>query len=328
MNVSRQKEIKELRTLDLFHGAGGSSYGARKAGATIIAGIDQWHVAAQAYQRNFPGAKVITDDITLLSADKLRKEIGDIDLLLASPECTNHTCAKGGGVRCEESKMTAFQVVKFARAFRPRWIIIENVVQMKSWSRHPELLEKLWELGYYVKEEKLNAVNFGVPQSRKRLFLLCSLSGETLAPTNVIEPCKTAGSIIDHGAGYKFTPLFNEHRAQATLDRASRAISELGPDEPFLIVYYGSDGSGGWQTLEKPLRTITTLDRFAYVKPTKTGHMMRMLQPEELKLAMGFDKEYFLEAGSRRDKIKLMGNAVCPPVMESIVAALCVRSNF
>ena len=53
---------------------------------------------------------------------------------------------------------------------------------------------------------------------------------------------------------------------------------------------------------------------------------MRMLQPEELKLAMGFGREYQLEVGSRRDKIKLMGNAVCPPVMESIVKALTKRS--
>ena len=100
----------------------------------------------------------------------MRTAIGDIDLLLASPECTNHTCAKGGGEGREESKMTAFQVLKFARAFRPQWIVIENVVQMKSWSRHPELLEELWALDYYVKEEMLNAVNFGVPQSRNRVI--------------------------------------------------------------------------------------------------------------------------------------------------------------
>jgi DNA (cytosine-5)-methyltransferase 1 len=155
MSTSGHKRKIRLRTLDLFHGAGGSSYGAKKAGAEIIAGIDQWQVAGHIYKYNFPKTKIITDDITFLSADELHRDIGDIDLLLASPECTNHTCAKGGGERCEKSKMTAFQVLKFARAFRPKWIVIENVVQMKSWSRHPELLEELWGLGYYVKEENL-----------------------------------------------------------------------------------------------------------------------------------------------------------------------------
>jgi DNA (cytosine-5)-methyltransferase 1 len=311
-----------LRTLDLFHGAGGSSYGAKKAGANIVAGIDQWGIAGTAYQQNFPEAKVFTDDITLLSAEELHKAIGDIDLLLASPECTNHTCAKGGGERSEKSKMTAFQVTRFARAFKPSWIVIENVVQMKSWSRHPELIEELWALGYYVKEEKLNAADFGVPQSRRRLFLLCSLAGDASTPSVVDQPHRPASSIINFEANYRFTPLYTEHRAKATLDRAERAISALGRNEPFLIVYYGSDGSGGWQPLDKPLRTITTLDRFAYVKPTNSGYMMRMLQPDELKLAMGFDEKYLLMAGSRRDKIKLMGNAVCPPVMENIIRTL------
>jgi DNA (cytosine-5)-methyltransferase 1 len=323
MRSSERKQSKRLRTLDLFHGAGGSSYGARKAGAEIVAGIDQWQTAGQAFQENFPGARVFTNDMTSISPDWMRDVIGEIDLLLASPECTNHTCAKGGAERCEESKMTAFQVVKFAKAFRPRWIVIENVVQMKSWSKHPELLEKLWGLGYYVKEEKLNAANFGVPQSRNRLFLLCALTGKALTPSAIDAPCKPASSIINQEADYTFSPLYSERRAKATLERAERAISQLGAKEPFLIVYYGSDGSGGWQTLDKPLRTITTLDRFAYVKPTKNGHVMRMLQPEELKLAMGFDECYRLEVGTRRDKIRLMGNAVCPPVMESIVAVLC-----
>jgi len=322
MKSSRYIKKTRLKTLDLFHGAGGSSYGARLAGAEIIAGVDSWNIAGAAYRENFAKANVFTEDITALSAHRLHSVIGDIDLMLASPECTNHTCAKGAAERCEESKMTAFQVVKFAKVFRPRWIVIENVIQMKSWSRHAELLESLWELGYYVKEEKLNAMDFAVPQSRKRLFLICSLNGESSAPFAGKRLHRSASCIIDMKGDYPFTPLYSPGRAEATLARAERAISEVGPRAPFLIVYYGSDGSGGWQSLDKPLRTITTLDRFAYVKPTRKGHFMRMLQPEELKAAMGFDKGYKLDTGTRRDKIRLMGNAVCPPVMRTIISSL------
>ncbi len=71
-----------------------------------------------------------------------------------------------------------------------------------------------------------------------------------------------------------------------------------------------------------PLRTITTLDRFAYVKPGSDGHVMRMLQPPELKQAMGWPKRFKLNHGTRRDKIKMTGNAVCPPVMKAIVKDL------
>jgi len=129
-------------------------------------------------------------------------------------------------------------------------------------------------------------------------------------------------TIIRSNGCFSMSPLFTSKRAEATIERAKRAISALGENQPFLIVYYSTDGCGGWQSLEQPLRTVTTLDRFAYVTPTPAGYMMRMLQPEELKLAMGFPDHFLLECGSRRDKIKLMGNAVCPPVMEYIVRNL------
>jgi hypothetical protein len=64
------------------------------------------------------------------------------------------------------------------------------------------------------------------------------------------------------------------------------------------LVYYGSGrkGTGGQQRVSTPFGTITTLDRFAYVAPGKKGHMMRMLQPEELKLGMGFTLDFKLES--------------------------------
>ena len=321
MQLQGVRKQSSPRTLDLFHGAGGSSYGARNAGAQIVASIDFWELAGRAYRNNFPEAKAFTSDIKSFSPSWLHSVIGDIDLLLASPECTNHTCAKGALERSEESKNTAFQVIKFASVFRPKWIVIENVIQMKSWSRHPELLEELWKLEYYVKEEKLNAVEFGVPQSRTRLFLICSLCSEPAVPKSITQFKRPASSII-YKNHFEFTPLFHPKRAQSTIERAERAIAKIGTKEPFLIVYYGTDGSGGWQTLDKPLRTVTTIDRFAYIKPTGKGHMMRMLQPEELKLAMGFDNNYKLDIGTRREKVKLMGNSVCPPVMDNIVRTL------
>lgn len=312
----------KIRTLDLFHGAGGCSYAALKAGAEVVAGIDFWKPATDTYRENFPGAIVISDDIREISPKYLHSKIGEIDLIVASPECTNHTCAKGAADRCEESKLTAFQVTRYAEEFRPHWIIIENVIQMQLWSRYSEFVQQLLGLGYFVREEKFDAQDFGVPQSRRRLFILCSLSGDADIPRLKKRPSRAAKSIIDTSDRYQFTPLFARTRALPTIERAERAIAKLGHHEPFLIVYYGSDGSGGWQPLDRPLRTITTLDRFAYVIPSGRGHMMRMLQPEELKLAMGFPRGYRLHATSRRDKIRLLGNAVCPPVMTRLVQSL------
>lgn len=314
--------IMKIRTLDLFHGAGGSSLGAQEGGAEIIAGIDFWDMAKDCYSRNFPDARVIDKDIRKVSPRQIHQLIGDIDLIIASPECTNHSCAKGAAVRCEKSKLTAFEVIRFAKEFRPKWIVLENVVHMGSWDDYPRLINNLKKLGYKIRVEKLNAMDFGVPQSRRRLFIICSLLGPPEEIGNPGADIKPASSVIDFNGNYSFSPLFSPKRALATIERARRAMAGLGEKEHFLIVYYGTDQSGGWQPLSRPLRTITTLDRFAYVKPSPNGHMMRMLQPEELKLAMGFKKDYILESGVRRDKIRLMGNAVCPPIMECIIRSL------
>jgi DNA (cytosine-5)-methyltransferase 1 len=91
------------------------------------------------------------------------------------------------------------------------------------------------------------------------------------------------------------------------------------------MVYYGSDGAGGFQTLDRPLRTVTTIDRFAYVRPNGDGHEIRMLQPLELAAAMGFPTTHLWPVSSRRDKIRLIGNAVCPPVMAAIIQHLTLR---
>jgi len=316
-----------IRALDLFCGGGGSSLGAQMAGAEIVAGIDCWEVATECYQDNFPTALSVNENIKKVSPRGLRETIGDIDLLLASPECTSHSCAKGGRAGSERSRLTAHQVTRFAKVFKPRWIVIENVVQMKLWDGYAKLQARLSRLGYHVTEQTLNAQDFGVPQSRRRLFNLCSLTGR-VDPIEIADgKAKPAESIIDPNGNYPFTPLFSPTRARATIERAERAMAALGKEEPFLIVYYSSDRSGGWQPIDRPLRTITTLDRFAYVRYSPKGHEMRMLQPEELKLAMGFPKSYKLDYGNRRDKVKLMGNAVCPPVMKYAIRWLLYSSG-
>lgn len=125
--------------------------------------------------------------------------------------------------------------------------------------------------------------------------------------------------------GWPSKPLRIPGRAAATIERAERGIGALGRGFPFLIVYYGSDGGGGWQRLDRPLRTLTTLDRFGLVTWQGNEPMLRMLQVEELRRAMGIPRNYRFEHGTRRDKIKMIGNGVCPPVMEAVIETLISR---
>jgi DNA (cytosine-5)-methyltransferase 1 len=128
--------------------------------------------------------------------------------------------------------------------------------------------------------------------------------------------------VLARNESYEFRPLKTPTRAAATLKRAATAVKTVGKREPFLLVYYGSDKAGGWQRVSETLRTVTTLDRFALVCNTPTGRKMRMLQVPELKKAMGMPKEFSVGGGTRRTQIRLLGNAVCPPVMQAIVAGL------
>jgi DNA (cytosine-5)-methyltransferase 1 len=312
-----------MRALDVFCGVGGSSAGARAAGCEIAGGVDMWSLATQNFAANFREAHVVTDRLENVHLPSLRRRIGEIDLLLASPECTSHTCAKGSAPRSEASRATALQVLRYAEAFKPRWIVVENVVHMRPWSRYEILLARLEDLGYHVEEQVLEASDFGVPQSRRRLFIVADRDhAPGLVERKQAGRKRAARSILDPSGTWRSSPLFDPRRARATLERAQRGFDVVGKATSFLLVYYGTDGAGGWQPLDRPLRTVTTVDRFALIDASHEQPMMRMLQVPELKRAMGFDESFKLSHGTRRERVHLLGNGVCPPVMEAVVRAL------
>lgn len=314
---------KILSAVDLFCGAGGASAGARLAGVEVAAAVDTWPLAAKVYEDNFPSAQHHLSRAEDLDPRALKGNLpAALDLLIASPECTSHTCARGNGARSEASRMTAFEVIRYARALAPRWIVVENVIHMRSWSRYAEWLAALEALGYHLSEQILNAADFGVPQSRKRLFVCADRQAKPLPIRIPRTHRQFARAILDLNGSFSFSPLRSKRRAKSTLARARRAIKKIGPGTPFLLVYYGSDGSGGWQGLDVPLRTVTTVDRFAIVRPKTRGYEMRMLQVGELRKAMGFPAGFVLRHGTRRDRIHLLGNAVCPPVMAAVIRSL------
>lgn len=261
-----------------------------------------------------------------LRPQRILDEAGDVDLLLASPECTAHSVAKGNKPGCEQSRGTAFEVIRFAKVLQPRWIVVENVIQMQQWARFEEWKSKLERLGYFVSLDVLDARYFGTPTSRRRLFVVCDRKRKPRLPQQKRETSRTVNHILGKGepanAPWSLTEVRTPDRALATLERAERAIESLGEKTPFIMVYYGNDGAGGFQRIDRPLRTVTTLDRFAYVRPTRSGHEMRMLQPTELAAAMGFPSNHRLPNTTRREKIKLIGNAVCPRVMAAVVRTL------
>ncbi|WP_298254972.1 DNA cytosine methyltransferase [Bradyrhizobium sp.] len=316
--------------MDLFSGGGCGSAGARHAGLTMVAAADAWDIAARTYQDNFKEAEVVTARLTDSSGPELFSRLGKIDMLIASPECTHHSIARGNKPVDEESRRSGWYVMNFIRKLDPRWIVLENVTPMRHWSGFDHLITELKKI-YKLRIEPLDAADFGTPQNRKRLFIM----GDKLATPSLVKPIirseRDASSILDRAGAYAAEPVYNGKRAASTIGRVERGIAELGRKKDFLIVYYGSDRAGGWQRLDRPLRTLTTLDRFGLVQWIDGEPTLRMLQVPELKRAMGLTHlkdhhgegvKFGLENGTRRDKIKVLGNGVCAPVMRAVVGSL------
>jgi DNA (cytosine-5)-methyltransferase 1 len=174
---------------DLFCGAGGSSLGATQAGAEITTALNHWKLAIETHNSNFPNARHECVDISACEP----RRYPDTTVLIASPECTNHTLAKGTkkyaraglGTRpmfegwgldpaAERSRATMWDVVRFAEAHPYDLIIVENVVEARQWM----LWESWWHAltvglkpGYDGQCVYLNSqFAWPTPQSRDRLY--------------------------------------------------------------------------------------------------------------------------------------------------------------
>jgi DNA (cytosine-5)-methyltransferase 1 len=102
---------RSIKALDLFAGIGGSSCGAKAADVKVKAAVDCWSLAKDVHKSNFSNVHFLESKCGDVDIQKLKMRVGKIDLILASPECTSHTCAKGSASRSEVSRRTAYQIV-------------------------------------------------------------------------------------------------------------------------------------------------------------------------------------------------------------------------
>ncbi len=172
--------------IDLFAGAGGFSFAAALAGFSVRLAVENDKHAAATLNENIgrfqsDPCKTVNEDILDLDPRKLASEsiLGseDCDLVLGGPPCQGFSThrIRGAGVDDERNKLinTYFE---FVEAFKPRAFLMENVPGM-LWERHKNYLEEFYSngetAGYHVMSPKvLDARDFGVPQRRKRVFIL------------------------------------------------------------------------------------------------------------------------------------------------------------
>ncbi|MDX8534462.1 DNA cytosine methyltransferase [Mesorhizobium sp. VK25A] len=174
-----------LNCVDLFAGAGGFSLAARQAGLTIRLAIENNRHAASTYRNNLCGVEnspvVREGDISTMSPEEEHKQIfrrGEIcDLLLGGPPCQGFSThrIKDAGVADKRNDLIHVYF-NFVRVFRPTIFLMENVPGM-LWPRHAAALDRFYEeglfAGYHVCAPiTIDARDFGVPQRRKRVFIL------------------------------------------------------------------------------------------------------------------------------------------------------------
>lgn len=300
-----------MRAIDLFAGAGGFSTGAVAAGCTVLWAANHWPDAVRVHSLNHPGTQHACQD--LHQADWSR--VPQHDLLLASPACTGHTRARGKErPHHDAARSTAWAVVSAAETCLPAFGIVENVPEFKSWSLFPQWTSCLRTLGYAISEHLIDAADLGVPQHRRRLFLVLSRSRAPLRLRLPRVPHTPVRNILDFGAGV-WSSLHNRRRPLAANTAARIRTGRVQHGDRFLISYYGT--SRGGHSLDAPIGTITTRDRYALVD----GDRLRMLSVDEARAAMSFPESYQLPV-NRATAMMLLGNAVAPAVSQVLCSAI------
>lgn len=177
-----------MKAIDLFAGAGGFSLAAYKMGIDVQVAIELDKLAAETYFINLVGKReantqVFSQDINDVDIDSLMKfqgiKTGELELLLGGPPCQGFSTHRINDAGKDDPRNSLLiRYFDFVKKFRPKVFLVENVPGL-LWPRHADYLDKFISLthdhGYHIIGGKpfiLNARDFGVPQNRKRAFIL------------------------------------------------------------------------------------------------------------------------------------------------------------
>ena len=182
------KRPLKIRCVDLFAGAGGFSCAAQNIGFKVVAALEWDHHACETYRANFIRGKknaplLFEKDITLFSPSEFVKQITEkngsdpIDVVIGGPPCQGFSTHRinNAGVDDPRNKLL-LRYFEYISVLKPEMFVLENVSGL-LWKRHRKYLSSFYNLakknGYTLKDPiVIDAKNYGVPQSRKRVFIL------------------------------------------------------------------------------------------------------------------------------------------------------------
>lgn len=185
-------EVSQMRIVDLFSGAGGLTFGfyynrenntfVRNENCNIIFANEYDHAAAESFRINFPDINMINQDIKELTEEQVRALIGEeeVDLIIGGPPCQSYSTI---GRRVYDDKAKLYnEYYRMLSIIRPRMFLFENVKGMLSMKDEKgnlviDNIKNMFEnindeLGYNIVYDTIDAVNYGVPQHRERVFII------------------------------------------------------------------------------------------------------------------------------------------------------------
>lgn len=174
-----------LRAIDLFSGAGGLSQGFRDAGYEIPFALDFDEDSCATYRRNHPETHVECASIKDFSPKEIKELAGGrVDVVLGGPSCQSFSTAgrRSGWVAEGDERNDLWEhMFKVVEYLKPKAFLMENVPGMVYWKEGAfgdKVLKRFTSIGYTVKKEILLAADFGVPQRRRRLFIVGIRNGQ------------------------------------------------------------------------------------------------------------------------------------------------------
>ncbi|MEG3876099.1 DNA cytosine methyltransferase [Microcoleus sp. herbarium7] len=333
---------RRISTVDLFCGAGGLTHGFEQAGLPVKAGYDIDPACEFPYEHNNK-AKFILQDVANISSSDLAEHFskGSINILAGCAPCQPFSSYSR---RYNDQQLKWTLCRDFARLIeecQPDIISMENVLQLKHHAVFEEFITELKKLNYYFKSYEVNCLDYGIPQSRKRLVLLASKFGEiNLIPaTHQPEVYKTVRQTIENleplSAG-ESSKIDHLHRCSKLSDLNLRRIRVSKPgrtwrDWPEDLIakchlkksgktYPGVYGRMEW---DKPSPTITT-QCFGFGNG-RFGHpeQDRAISLREAALLQSFPPAYQFVAHDKPVGVdivgRLIGNAV-PVKLGQVIA--------
>jgi DNA (cytosine-5)-methyltransferase 1 len=217
-----------ITVTDQFCGAGGSSIGATQAGAEVRLAMNHWKLAIETHNSNFPNVDHVCTDISATDP----RRYPSTNILITSPECTNHSLSKGkprqyyekdlfGNILIdpseERSRATMWDVPRFAEYHDYEIIVVENVVDAGKWRLWDSWLHAMLALGYEYYVVYFNSMfAWPTPQSRDRMYTVFWKKGNRKPDLEFRPPafCSKCDKTVESIQTWKKPARWGRYRAQ------------------------------------------------------------------------------------------------------------------